>query len=55
MSTSPCILMQYEPLIVACNVSTYRVEAVLSHKLGEEECPIAYTSPSLVLKGTTHR
>ena len=49
---SPSILTHYDPskpLVVACDVSPYGIGAVLSHKLGDEECLIAYASRSLVL------
>ena len=48
--TSSCILTHYDPfkpLVLACNTSPYGIGAVLSHKIGDEECPIAYAFHSL--------
>ena len=48
--TSSCILTHYDPsklLVVVCDASPYEIGAVLSHKLGDEERPIAYASCSL--------
>ena len=45
--TLSCILMHYDPskvLVIAYNASQYRTGTVLSHKLGDEECLIAYAS-----------
>ena len=45
--TLSCILMHYDPskvLVIACNASQYRTGTVLPHKLGDEECLIAYAS-----------
>ena len=50
MLTSSCILTHYDPtkpLILACDASPYGVGAVLSHKLGEDERPIAFASRSM--------
>ena len=50
MLTSPCLLTHYDPakpLILACDASPYGVGAVLSHKLGQDEHPIAFASRSL--------
>ena len=48
--TLSCILTHHDPskpLVVACDTSPYGIGAVLSHKLGDEECSIAYASRSL--------
>jgi len=50
MLTSSSILTHYDPskpLILACDVSPYGVGAVLSHKPGYDELPIAFASRSL--------
>ena len=36
-----------KPLILACDVSPYRVGAVLSHQVGEDDLPIAFSFGSL--------
>ena len=45
--TSSSILVHYnpvKPLILACDASPYGVGAVLSHKIGDDERPIAFIS-----------
>ena len=45
-----CILTLYDlskPLVVACDAIPYGIRVVLSHKLGDEECTIAYATCSL--------
>ena len=49
MLTSLCVLTHFDlskPLILACDVSPYRVGAVLSHQVGEDDLPIAFNSNS---------
>ena len=50
MLTSLCVLMHYDPskpLILACDASPNGVGVVLSHQVGEDDLPIAFTSHSL--------